>query len=73
MGQNFETRKGINFGKTVAEERNIIWSWGYWYGRAIPKVSDILLDNPSPLFMEQIEASMKKVGDKAMHEMKSLE
>ena len=41
------SQAAIQSGNAVAEEREIIWSWGYWYTRALPKITDILHTQPS--------------------------
>ena len=63
----------IQHGKKVAEERNIIWSWGYWYGHALPKITDILDHAPSRRLAKELKASMKVVGKVTWKEMKKLD
>lgn len=65
--------EAIKSGKTVAEEREIIWSWGYWYGRALPKIQDILNGPVSPLLTKELNASMRLVGEVTLEEMGKLD
>lgn len=67
------SKKATLLGKSVADERAIIWSWGYWYGRALPKIKDILLVPPSKKLTKQLRKSMKKVGKTTLSEMKDLD
>ena len=67
------SKKAINSGKNRADERDIIWSWGYWYARALPKITDILLLPSSPKLTKQLNKSVKKVGKITLVEMKNLD
>ncbi len=67
------SKKATLLGKSIVDERAIIWSWGYWYGRALPKIEDILLLPPSKKLTKQLKKSMKKVGKATIKEMKDLD
>ncbi len=65
--------EAIKSGKQVAEEREILWSWGYWYGRALPTITDILNGPASPRLTKELNASLKMVGDVTLEEMRRLD
>jgi len=67
------SKKATLLGKGIADEREIIWSWGYWYGRALPKIEDILMLPPSKKLTKQLRKSMKRVGQATIKEMKGLD
>lgn len=60
-------------GKSVAEEREIIWSWGYWYARTLPKITDVLQGPPSKGLTKELNASLKQVGKTTLKEMGRLD
>ena len=52
--------QNIAEGKAKKDEEKILKAWEQWYTRAIPKVSDILIDNAS----SKLEAMIKKATKK---------
>jgi len=67
------SKKAIFLGKNIADERAILWSWGYWYARTLPKIKDILIRPPSKKLTKQLKKSIKKVGKTTIKEMKNLD
>jgi len=67
------SKKAILSRKNIADERAILWSWGYWYARTLPKIKDILMLPPSKKLTKQLEKSVKKVGKTTIKEMKKLD
>lgn len=65
--------RAIDAGNSVFAEREILWAWGYWYGRALPKVIDILVAEPSENLNQEIKFALKRVGDHVMEEMVNLQ
>lgn len=65
--------KALKEGSSIYAERDILWTWAYWYGRALPKVKDVLVTDPSQSINEKISLSLKRIGDKAMKEMGRLD
>jgi hypothetical protein len=63
----------VQSGKSVAEECEIIWSWGYWYARTLPKITDILQRPPSKRLAKELNVSMKQVGKATLKEMGRLD
>ncbi len=63
----------IQSGTSIANERNILWAWGYWYGRALPKVDDILIDPASEELKLKIDNALTKIGQRTLEEMSKLE
>lgn len=62
----------IKRGGNVAHERDILWTWGYWYAQALPKVKDILSNQPSDAILKELNISLKKIGNTTLKEMQKL-
>lgn len=67
------SQNAIQSGKSVADERDIIWSWGYWYARTLPKITDILHEPPSKRLTKELNTSVKRIGKMTLKEMKKLD
>ncbi|MEM6805829.1 MAG: M28 family peptidase [Bacteroidota bacterium] len=65
-------REQVKKGSPVHEERESLWAWGYWYGRLIPKVKDVLIEEASTELRREINRVLQVVGDKVIEEMASL-
>ncbi len=63
----------VQSGKNLADEREIIWSWGYWYARALPRITDIVGEPLSMRLAKELDASVKAVGKVTLREMKKLD